>query len=231
MTRVGHHGRCNRFEKERRSPVKADPDSDLNSHGTKHIQMNKIILCALFALLGSFTASAQYLGGPPAQQPGATDPGNRLFFGGNFGMSFGSSTFVNVSPLVGYRFNNYFAAGGGVNFIYSSFSYKNGSGSKLYTDSYGTAGLGIFGRVFPVKFLFAQVRPELNYVWGKTKYFYGNLPETKYPGKFVPSVLVGGGVAMPAGRGAIMLSLDYDIVQDKRSPYGTQPFVSIGFTF
>jgi hypothetical protein len=59
----------------------------------------------------------------------------------------------------------------------------------------------------------------------------GGQPEQVLPGKIVPSLLLGGGVAMPAGRGAIMLSLQYDVIQDSRSPYGTNPFVSVGFNF
>jgi hypothetical protein len=182
----------------------------------------------LVLTLFTATAMAQYQAAPT--QTGG-DEGQRLFFGGNFGLSFGNSTFVNVSPIVGYKINDYFSAGGGVNFIYSSFTTRDGAGNKLYTDSYGTAGLGIFGRVYPVKFLFAQARPEMNYVWGKIKY-YGSAPsEMKYPGKWVPSLLLGGGVALPAGRGALLLSLQYDVVQDARSPYGTKPFVSVGFNF
>lgn len=189
--------------------------------------MKKTLLSVMLALVSSL-AMAQYQAAP---EPSVSGINERLFFGGNFGLSFGNSTFVNVSPIVGYKINDYFSAGGGVNFIYSAFTTRDGYGNKLYTDSYGTAGLGIFARVYPVRFLFAQARPEMNYVWGKIKYYGSNPAEQKYPGKWVPSLLVGGGVAMPAGRGAIMLSLQYDVVQDKRSPYGTKPFVSVGFNF
>ena len=37
------------------------------------------------------------------------DP-QKLFFGGYIGLSFGDYTLVNVSPQVGYQFNQYFAA-------------------------------------------------------------------------------------------------------------------------
>jgi len=78
---------------------------------------------------------------------------NKLFFGGTFGASFGSYTFVNVSPQVGYRFNKFFAAGAGVNFIYSSVKYDYGSAALNYKNEYGVVGLNIFGRVYPVQFL------------------------------------------------------------------------------
>jgi hypothetical protein len=43
---------------------------------------------------------------------------DRLFVGGNFGLSFGNYTFINVSPQLGYRFNRFLAAGAGVNLQY-----------------------------------------------------------------------------------------------------------------
>ena len=114
---------------------------------------------------------------------------SRLFFGGNFGMSFGNQTFINISPQVGYQFSQFFSAGAGVNFISSSFTFRDVNGNKLYKDSYSFAGLNIFGRVFPIPFLFAQVQPEYNYSWGKTK-FYNGQPEIKQDGAFVPVLLM-----------------------------------------
>lgn len=147
-----------------------------------------------------------------------------LFFGGNFGLAFGSSyTLVNISPQVGYRFNRYVAAGTGVNFIYSSSKFFG------YRENYGVAGLNIFGRLYPIEQAFVQLQPEANYTWGKQKYENG--PEATLDGKFVPSLLAGAGVAIPVGRGAMLVMVQYDVLQQDRSPYGSNAFVSVGFNF
>lgn len=153
----------------------------------------------------------------------------RLFFGGNFGLTFGDFTFINVSPQVGYRFTPLFSAGGGVNFIYQSnkIYYQPGYEEK---SQYGYVGLNVFGRVNPLKFIILNVQPELNYVWGSTK-IYPNGPEYKQEGKFIPSLLLGGGVAIPAGRGSMNAMLQYDVIQNPLSPYGRNMFFSIGFSF
>jgi len=148
-----------------------------------------------------------------------------LFFGGNFGLSFGSSyTLINVSPQAGYRFNKHVAAGAGINFIYTSSKYYG------FRENYGVAGLNIFGRFYPIEQIFIQAQPEVNYTWGKQKYDGGS--EVKLDGKMVASFLAGGGVAIPMGRkGAMLVMVQYDLLQQDRSPYGTRPFVSIGFNF
>ena len=184
---------------------------------------NLIILLSLV-----FTTTVSF---SQEEQGGGGFDKSKMFFGGNFGVSFGNSTFVNVSPLAGYRFNSWLAAGAGINFIYSSFTTRDYNGDKLYRDEYGTAGTYIFGRVYPVQFAFLQVQPEFNYTWGKTKFYYGNIPDLKLEGAYVPSLLVGAGAALPAGSGAIILMIQYDVIQDGRSPYGRNPFFTIGFNF
>ena len=146
-----------------------------------------------------------------------------LFFGGNFGLSFGSYTLINVSPQVGYRFSRYVAAGAGVNFIYSSTKFFG------YRENYGVAGLNIFGRVYPIEQAFIQLQPEANYTWGRQK--FDNDTEFKLEGKIVPSLLAGAGVAIPVGRGAMLVMIQYDVLQQPRSQYGSKAFVSIGFNF
>jgi hypothetical protein len=153
------------------------------------------------------------------------DP-NRLVFGGIIGASFGNFTFVQVAPQVGYMFNQYLTAGGGINFIYSSQKYSNGDKYE-----YGYAGLNLFARAFPLRFIVVSAQPELNYNWGKYR-FAGGAPDQTIEGKFVPSLLLGGGLVIPTGgRGGMMITMQYDVIQNERSPYGSNAFINIGFTF
>src|SRR4051794_29022284 len=89
------------------------------------------------------------------------DP-SRLFFGGNFGLTFGDFTFINVSPQVGYRLTEKFSIGTGVNFIYQSSKYTYAANTYDKSE-YAYVGLGVFGRFNPIKFLLLNVQPEMNY--------------------------------------------------------------------
>ena len=153
---------------------------------------------------------------------------DKMFIGGNFGLSFGDFTLINISPQVGYRFNDILAAGVGVNFIYSSTKYRYFQ--PTYRESFGVAGLNIFGRVYPIQYAFLQLQPEANYIWGKRKFDNGTT-DLKLDGKMVPSLLAGAGAAIPAGRGAFIIMAQYDLLQNSRAPYGEKVFFSFGFNF
>lgn len=185
--------------------------------------MKRWLLVLGILMLAFGTVSAQYEDAPPKK---GFDK-NKLFFGGNFGLSFGDYTIINVSPQIGYRFNQYFAVGTGPNFIYSSFRYRYYN--PEYRESYGVVGLNIFGRVYPIEYILLQAQPELNYTWGKIKY-YDTYPDQKLNGKFVPSLLLGGGAVIPSGgRGAFIAMIQYDVLQDVRSPYGKRPIYNFGY--
>lgn len=156
---------------------------------------------------------------------------SRLVFGGNMGATFGDFTFIQASPQVGYMFSDKFTAGAGINFISSTEKFRNFQGNEVYRFNNGYGGFNLFARVFPVRFLMASLQPELNYNWGKIRYKDGT-PTQRMDGAFVPSLLLGGGVVIPSGgRGGMLLSVQYDVVQSNRSPYGRRAFVNFGFVF
>ena len=154
---------------------------------------------------------------------------SKLFLGGNFGLGFGSyTTAINISPQLGYHFNSVFAAGVGVNYAYYNYKFYDNTNTLYARDIYSYAGVNVFGRVYPIQYLFFQAQPELNYIWGKQKYYYPDA-ESKIPNQFVPSLLLGGGAAIPAGRGAFTISILYDVLQNSLSPYYRQAVYGFGF--
>lgn len=148
---------------------------------------------------------------------------SKLFFGGTLGLAFGTYTIVNVSPQVGYRFSPLFAAGAGIGYNY----YGYDDGYYNYKQSY--VGMNVFARLFPIQQAFIQVQPEGNYMW-YSQYTNGqNLPPYKI-NQFVPSLLMGGGAAIPTGaNGAITISIMYDVLQNIYSPYYHQAVYGFGY--
>lgn len=196
-------------------------------------------------LMFSLFAGAQYRPNTPlnnrriepeqdtAEMKKGFDP-SRLVFGGNLGASFGDYTFVNLSPQVGYMFNRYITAGAGVNYLYQSVKYYDNSGRDFARNNISYAGLNLFTRISPVRFLFISAQPEMDYSWGKLKYkgAYSDRMAEKLGGKFVPVFLVGAGAVLsPTGKGGMFVSVQYDVIQSDRSPYGTKPYLNIGFGF
>ena len=154
----------------------------------------------------------------------------KLFAGGNFGMTFGSYTMISVSPQIGYQFTNFVAAGVGLNLQYVQIKEKYTNGELYWKSTQGVAGLNVFGRLYPLRQFMIQVQPEANYIFGNEIYYDTNpRQEYKLDAQIVPSLLVGGGLVIPSGRGALITSVSYDVLQDERSPYGNGAIFS--FTF
>lgn len=202
-------------------------------------EMKKILVPILLVCV--FISSARAQDSTDSEEPKKGFDRSKLFAGGNFGLSFGDYTLVNISPQVGYRFNNYFAAGIGINGQYTQIKYTYGSNETYARENYGVAGLNIFGRLYPIQQLFIQAQPELNYIWGSRKYYEPDPDEkTSLNAKILPSLLIGAGGVLPMGQaGGLLLMAQYDVLNktnnlnssDPVTPYGNQVFFSIGFNF
>lgn len=134
---------------------------------------------------------------------------SKLEFGGSIGMTFGDYTSINISPQVGYKLTNWLSTGLGVAYLYNDYND--------YHTNY--AGATLYGRIRPIKNIVLQIQPEFYRTWG-------NL----FDSQFVPCVLVGAGVILPIGNnGGVSMTLSYDLVQDKYSPYNDELIYSVGY--
>lgn len=154
----------------------------------------------------------------------------KLFVGGNFGLTFGDYTLINISPQLGYRFNSMFAAGFGINGQYVSIKDRNAyTGDPFRKVSQTVFGLNAFGRVYPIRNIMLQVQPEANYLFGKQIYYGPPKEEYRLDAMIAPSLLAGGGAVIPSGRGEMLITIFYDVLQNENAPYGRRPIYNIGY--
>jgi hypothetical protein len=146
-----------------------------------------------------------------------------LFVGGDISLGFGNYyTNLGVSPYFGYSINKYIDVAASFNFNYISQRINDGFvdyGDKARQTVYGP---GAFARIYPFKFLFAQVGFEHNFV--KQKYIPGSAsPYIAYTEHLdANSLLVGAGYA--GGRDTenksfYYFSISWDLLRNSNSPY------------
>ncbi|MGF6925773.1 hypothetical protein QFZ48_001273 [Chitinophaga sp. W2I13] len=188
--------------------------------------MKRLLIC-FFLLAGVQLAHAQYYKTDTVTRKGF-DP-SRLVLGGSLGMVFGDVTNVDISPLVGYRFSDYIAAGVNINAQYGQ--YKVWSYDQIVQrDKYTIFGGGIWGRVYPLPMVFIHVQPEYNFVTQNSTVYLNNNEKQTYKTNYgVPSLLVGAGYTQNVGgRVGIGISILYDVIQDDRSPYNNSLIYRVG---
>jgi hypothetical protein len=171
----------------------------------------KAIITSVFILLHC-TAFAQ-------DEKPSTPIRDRLFFGGNLGLQFGSSTYIDVSPLIGYQITEKFQAGVGLTYIY--YKTKNPYYGNYETSIYGGR---VFSRYYFLENVFGHAECEILNMDAP------NEMNTELVRRNVMSVMAGGGYAQPIGQNAaILLMVLYNFTEDQYSPY-TNPIFRVGIT-
>lgn len=138
---------------------------------------------------------------------------DKVFVGGNVGLQFGTVTFAEISPLVGYRINDQISAGVGITYQY--YHYKD----KYYDLETNVYGGRLFGRYFFTNFFFAHA-----------EYEYLNLEAFDFQRRRVDvgSFLAGGGYIQRFGNNSgIVAMLLYNFTESAYTPY-TNPIIRIG---
>jgi hypothetical protein len=147
----------------------------------------------------------------------------RLRYGGSFGAFFGSQTYIELSPKVGYKVNNRLVAGLGLNYIY--FSFKD-YGQKFVTHIYGPT---IFAQYGLVSGLFAYGEYNAYNIAS-----YNPLPPYNTERVWIGSAPVGLGYYSGGQIGGVYIAVLYDLINNPASPYynGSVPILlRVGFLF
>lgn len=146
---------------------------------------------------------------------------DRVYIGGNMSLQFGSVTYIDVSPLAGYRITERLSAGLGGTYQY--LKYNNYFG---FDGSFNTYG----GRVFARHTILSQFFVHTEYEALSTRYLNQNLMEFKR--EWVPGFFVGGGLFQGIGnKGGFNITILYNLLHDdERSIYDSPWVVRAGFT-
>lgn len=180
----------------------------------------KLAFSILFLLVISFTASAQFI--TEDEVTGDKDAPtfwDRTYWGGEFGLMFGNSTSIVISPEMGYIVTENFSVGGGVIFQYYKSNYYN-----YETTIYG-------GKAFSRYFIWQDL-----YVIGILEVVnLDRYTPTYNPNKeryWFATPLVGAGYMQRfSKKGGIGISLLFNLNNDINSPYYGQamPIIRVGF--
>lgn len=143
-----------------------------------------------------------------------------LFYGGGFGLQFGSVTLIEISPLVGYKVTPKF--GIGVSPTYKYYRYKDYYSSTVYIEN-NVFGGSVFARYFIFENIFTHIEYE--------SLFY-NTKVPGYPKELhqFNSFFVGGGYRQLIGGNAAMnLMVLWNLNDTPDSPY-INPVIRVGFS-
>ncbi len=178
--------------------------------------MKKLFFALAFCLLSLFSVAQE---GETNTNENNGDFLDRVAIGGNFGLQFGTVTYIDISPMIGYRFTNKFTAGPG--FTYRYLKYKGYDGSSIYG-----------GSAFARYLIGSQFFVQSQYESLSTEYLTFVNQEPYFKRDWVSGFFVGGGLYQPLGRrGAVMLSAMYNLLYDNiRSPYNSPWVFNVGFT-
>ena len=171
-----------------------------------------------------------------AQDDELTNVRDRLFFGGNFGLQFGTITNIEISPLIGYYITSRLASGIGIKYEY----YKDSRDYSYLNYETNIYGGSLFSRYLIIKNMSETIKLGINssifthaeYEMLSLERKYFEFPPTLEDGRFiVHSILVGGGLLQPIGRrSAFLMMVLWNLNESAQSPYHN-PVIRIGFNF
>lgn len=168
---------------------------------------------------------------------------SRLVLGGGAILSFGTGyANVGISPMIGYKITDKFAAGIGLGYQFYrnkyepvALYYPNGSyyGTFPFDRKTSLYSANIWMRYIVWKNIFIHAQPEIMNIGVPTNFSQdpntGDLIADEER-EYVPAVLVGAGVRQPiTGSLSLFVMVVYDVLQNENSPYYRNIDYRLGF--
>ncbi|HEX2394497.1 MAG TPA: hypothetical protein VHI78_04085 [Bacteroidales bacterium] len=185
-----------------------------------------LILSLLFITISAFSQVEEKLPSEKEEQKVKLPFRERIVFGADFGLSFGSFTYIKLAPTVGYRITNRLTAGLGPIYIYARDKYYDVESSIYGIKTYasftiyqGTQKENRFG----IGDLMVHVENEVVNV--------DKFPTTDR--LWIDNLLLGGGLYQTlGGRLGVSIFVLWDVTQNFYSPYYMQnPVFKFGLNF
>ena len=200
----------------------------------KQISVAVVTIFLFLQLLAVANAEGQVRVRDSAKTTGRSS--SKFFFGGSVGFTSGSYTYINISPLVGYRVTPRWTLGVGGTFQY----YK--TNSSLFNDTesivYGGSGFVRYMLIPDLGKLISLLKTDGG-LYLHTEYETLSLETSVFDAEnsisgnryWVQSILVGGGFRQQVGRRAyLFMELLWNLTYDSQLPYNN-PLFRVGFTF
>jgi hypothetical protein len=180
------------------------------------------LLVALLLTLSQLTVYAQndtVVSAPPIAKPRVEKPplSERLILGGSFGLSLGTYTSVNLSPILGYKVTDNLVLGAGPTYLYNSVNYRN------YKYKYSVYGGRLYGRQRVFDNFYAQAEYEVLNVQN----YSSADPDAR---TWISAPLLGASYVQPIGnRSGFVISVLFNLnYQTYLTPYAN-PIIRVGF--
>jgi len=153
----------------------------------------------------------------PEPKPKQKTTKDKVYFGGNIGLTLGNYTMIAIRPMVGYKLTPKLSAGATLSYEYIT--------DKRYETTYETSNYG--GSIFARYRLLPQLYGHIEYAAMNYELFN---PFGESEREWVPFLLAGGGYSQNlGGRTWLNVQVLFDVLQDEKSPYKNwEPFYSVG---
>lgn len=194
------------------------------------MEIDRMTLKNLLLIILVFICTVQTL----AQEEMSNRKG-KLFLVPEFWLSFGTSSYIEVAPLLGYHVNNRLSAGLGPHYIYQSQKATPYYPVSYQTHVYGLKGFARFAIItnaeqfLPFR-LFSELFAHMEYegLSLEKKYYYA--PTYPDDGRFIyQGFLLGGGFSQRVGMyNSVTFMVLWNLNESTRSPY-SNPVFRVGF--